>query len=95
MSEKARAVGINHVALEVSDIEEALAFYGRFLEFDLRSKSEARPTSTRSDLDLLKLVQRRLVVASVVELGRAGGGVGGHGGGFFEDAAVLQIGGDA
>jgi catechol 2,3-dioxygenase-like lactoylglutathione lyase family enzyme len=37
---KARAVGINHVALEVGDIEEALAFYGRFLDFTLRSKSE-------------------------------------------------------
>ena len=40
MAQKARAVGINHVALEVDDIEEALAFYGRFLHFDLRSKSD-------------------------------------------------------
>jgi len=39
-SRKARAVGINHVALEVGDIEEALAFYGRFLDFTLRSQSE-------------------------------------------------------
>lgn len=37
---KARAVGFNHVALEVGDIEEALAFYGGFLAFELRSKSE-------------------------------------------------------
>lgn len=37
---KARAVGVNHIALEVGDIEEALAFYGAFLEFELRSKSE-------------------------------------------------------
>ena len=37
---KPRAVGINHIALEVGDIEEALAFYGRFLDFKLRSKSE-------------------------------------------------------
>ncbi|MGI9502979.1 MAG: VOC family protein [Geminicoccaceae bacterium] len=37
---KARAVGINHVALEVGDIEEALDFYGRFLDFKLRSKSD-------------------------------------------------------
>ena len=37
---KARAVGINHVALEVGDIDEALAFYGEFLEFTLRGKSE-------------------------------------------------------
>lgn len=40
MTQKARAVGINHIALEVGDIEEALAFYGAFLEFTLRSKSE-------------------------------------------------------
>ena len=37
---KARAVGFNHVALEVGDIEEALAFYGRLFEFELRGKSE-------------------------------------------------------
>lgn len=37
--EKARAVGINHVALEIGDIDAALDFYGRFLEFTLRSKS--------------------------------------------------------
>ena len=34
-----RAVGINHIALEVGDIEEALAFYGRLFDFGLRSKS--------------------------------------------------------
>ena len=39
-TKKARAVGFNHVALEVGDIEEALAFYGRLLDFELRSKSE-------------------------------------------------------
>lgn len=32
---KARAVGFNHVALEVGDIEEALAFYGRLFDFKL------------------------------------------------------------
>lgn len=37
---KARALGVNHVALEVGDIEEALAFYGRLFEFTLRGKSE-------------------------------------------------------
>lgn len=41
VSKKARAVGINHVALEVGDIEEALAFYGTFLDFTLRGKSDA------------------------------------------------------
>lgn len=32
----ARALGINHVSIEVGDVEEALAWYGRFLTFDLR-----------------------------------------------------------
>jgi lactoylglutathione lyase len=37
---KARAVGFNHIALEVGDIEEALAFYGRLFDFKLRGKSK-------------------------------------------------------
>ncbi len=41
MARKARAVGFNHVALEVGDIEEALAFYGAIFEFELRGKSES------------------------------------------------------
>jgi catechol 2,3-dioxygenase-like lactoylglutathione lyase family enzyme len=35
----ARAIGINHVALEVGDVDDALAWYGRFLDFELRGKS--------------------------------------------------------
>jgi lactoylglutathione lyase len=34
-----RLVGINHVALEVGDVEEALAFYGQIFEFSLRGRS--------------------------------------------------------
>jgi lactoylglutathione lyase len=37
---RARAIGVNHVALEVGDIEEALTFYGRLFEFKLRGKSD-------------------------------------------------------
>ena len=37
---KPRAVGLNHVALEVGDIEAALAFYSRLFAFELRGKSE-------------------------------------------------------
>jgi lactoylglutathione lyase len=37
---KARLVGINHVALEVGDIDEALAFWGRLFDFELRGRSE-------------------------------------------------------
>ena len=34
----ARLVGINHVAIEVGDIDEALAWYGRFFAFELRGR---------------------------------------------------------
>ena len=34
----ARAIGINHVALEVGDVDEALAWYGRLFAFELRGR---------------------------------------------------------
>ena len=37
---RARVVGLNHVALEVGDIDEALAFYGRLFAFELRGRGE-------------------------------------------------------
>jgi lactoylglutathione lyase len=40
-AKKARALGFNHVALEVGDIDEALAFYGRLFEFELRERDES------------------------------------------------------
>src|SRR4051812_45571981 len=40
MSDKARMLGINHVALEVGDIEEALSFYGRVFDLSLRGRSD-------------------------------------------------------
>jgi lactoylglutathione lyase len=39
-AKRARAVGFNHVALEVGDIEAALSFYARLFDFELRGKSE-------------------------------------------------------
>ena len=38
MSPRPRLVGVNHVAIEVGDVDEALAFYGRFFEFTLRGR---------------------------------------------------------
>jgi lactoylglutathione lyase len=38
----ARLVGINHVALEVGDLEEALAWYAQFFEFELRGRAGRR-----------------------------------------------------
>jgi len=35
---RARLVGLNHIALEVGDVEEALEFYGRIFEFELRGR---------------------------------------------------------
>jgi len=37
-----RLVGINHVALEVGNVEEALAFYGRVFSFALRGRGEGQ-----------------------------------------------------
>ena len=33
-----RAVGINHIALEVGSLDEALAFYGRLFDVELRGR---------------------------------------------------------
>ena len=38
MTERARLVGINHIALEVGDLDEALAFYGSVFELTLRGR---------------------------------------------------------
>lgn len=38
MSERARLIGFNHIAVEVGDIEEALEFYGRLFDFELRGR---------------------------------------------------------
>src|SRR4051794_1211160 len=35
----ARMIGINHVALEVGDVEEAVAFYGRIFDLELRGRT--------------------------------------------------------
>jgi predicted enzyme related to lactoylglutathione lyase len=39
MDGRAKLIGINHVALEVGDVEEALALYGRLFSFELRGRS--------------------------------------------------------
>jgi predicted enzyme related to lactoylglutathione lyase len=37
-NEKARAVGFNHLALEVGNLDEALEFYGKIFEVKLRGR---------------------------------------------------------
>ena len=38
MGSRARLVGFNHVAVEVYDVDEALEFYGRLFDFELRGR---------------------------------------------------------
>jgi predicted enzyme related to lactoylglutathione lyase len=38
VARRARLVGINHVALEVGDVDEALEFYGWLFDVELRSR---------------------------------------------------------
>jgi lactoylglutathione lyase len=40
-AEKSRVVGLNHIALEVGDVDEALAFYGQLFKFELRGRSDS------------------------------------------------------
>lgn len=40
-SEKPRLVGFNHIALEVGDIDAALAFYGKLFTFELRGRNDS------------------------------------------------------
>jgi lactoylglutathione lyase len=38
MASRARLIGFNHVAIEVGDLDEALQFYGRLFEIELRGR---------------------------------------------------------
>jgi predicted enzyme related to lactoylglutathione lyase len=55
---RTRLVGINHVALEVGDIEEALAFYGQVFEFTLRGKMRGAAFIDIGD-QFIALMERR------------------------------------
>lgn len=39
-TDKPRLVGLNHVALEVGDVEDALRFYGAVFSFELRGRHD-------------------------------------------------------
>ena len=39
---KAKALGINHVVLEVGDLDQALDFYGAIFDFTLRGRNETQ-----------------------------------------------------
>jgi len=51
-------VGINHVALEVGDVEEALAFYGQIFELSLRGRTHGAAFVDIGD-QFIALMERR------------------------------------
>jgi catechol 2,3-dioxygenase-like lactoylglutathione lyase family enzyme len=49
MTDRTRLVGINHVALEVGDLDEALDFYGRIFDFTVESRIPGMAFITMGD----------------------------------------------
>jgi len=68
-----RLAGINHVALEIGDVEEALAFYGRFFEFALRGRSDGAAFIDIGD-QFLALMEGRTALRGAGGEGRPLGG---------------------
>lgn len=54
-----RLVGVNHVALEVGDIDEALAFYGQIFSFELRGRGDGQAFIDMGDQFLALMKSRR------------------------------------
>jgi catechol 2,3-dioxygenase-like lactoylglutathione lyase family enzyme len=75
----ARMVGINHVALEVGDVDEAVAFYGRIFELELRGRT--------AGMAFLDMGDQFLALA---ESGAAGGEAGRHFGLVVDDRARVR-----
>ncbi len=59
MTGSARLVGMNHVALEVGDIDEAVELYGRLFTFQLRSRSQRAAFIDMGDQFLALMAGRR------------------------------------
>jgi catechol 2,3-dioxygenase-like lactoylglutathione lyase family enzyme len=64
VNERAKAIGVNHITLEVADIDKALFFYAELFEFSLRMKTGLDvddPTTAIAEIVLgdqfIKLVQ--------------------------------------
>ena len=74
MAPQSRAIGFNHVALEVGDIEEALAFYGRIFDFQLRSKSKTMAFIDLGDQFIALQAGRKQPAESPRAIGSQGGG---------------------
>src|SRR6187200_240462 len=66
---KARAVGFNHVAIEVGDIEEALAFYSRLIRSNFAARAAHRPSSiwATNSSRFKGVVRTRLTRAAILD----------------------------
>ena len=56
---KPRLLGVNHVALEVGDIEAALEFYGKVFRFELRGRGQGQAFLDMGDQFLALMEGRR------------------------------------
>jgi catechol 2,3-dioxygenase-like lactoylglutathione lyase family enzyme len=56
--QRPRLVGINHIALEVGDIDQALAFYGAIFEIELRGRGPRQAFIDMGD-QFINLTQSR------------------------------------
>lgn len=52
---KSKAVGVNHLSLEVGNIAEALAFYGGFLDIEVVYEDQANPPIPREELASMEM----------------------------------------
>jgi lactoylglutathione lyase len=52
---KSKAVGVNHLSLEVGNIAEALAFYGGFLDFEVVYEDNSNPPIPREELASMEM----------------------------------------
>jgi catechol 2,3-dioxygenase-like lactoylglutathione lyase family enzyme len=58
-SAKPRLVGLNHIALEVGNFEEALAFYRKIFDFELRGQGPGRAFIDMGDQFIALMEGRR------------------------------------
>jgi catechol 2,3-dioxygenase-like lactoylglutathione lyase family enzyme len=56
---KPRLVGFNHIALGVGDVEQALDFYGRIFDFELRGKGPGRALIDMGDQFIALMLTRQ------------------------------------
>jgi catechol 2,3-dioxygenase-like lactoylglutathione lyase family enzyme len=83
---KPRMVGINHVALEVGDIDAALAFYGAVFDFTLRGRGADNAFLDMGD-QFLALAKTD---AAAARSGAAGAAEGRHFGLVVDDRAAVR-----